>query len=86
MLHDVYRYVVPKYAHKWRYPGAQLHFDQAELETIFNNFCNDSEECYRSLLSRWLQKHPVVLWDHLISAIDELPSLTYNHGMKNSNI
>ena len=66
--------MVPEYAHKWRHLGLLLHFKQAELEIIFSNFRNDSEECCRSLLSRWLEKYPVVSWDQLLSAIDELPS------------
>ena len=62
-LRDVYRYVVPKYAHKWRYLGALLKFKQAELDIIFSNFRNDAEECCRSLLSRWLEKSPNATWD-----------------------
>ena len=69
---DVYNYVVPKCAHKWRYLGALLHFDQAELATIFSNFRNDSEECCGDLLSRWLEKNPNTTWDQLLSAIDDL--------------
>ena len=75
-LRDVYRYVVPKYAHKWRYLGAQLHFEQAELDIIFSNFRNDSEECCRNLLSRWLEKNADASWAHLFSAIDSVPYLT----------
>ena len=76
-LCDVYRYVVPNYAHKWRYLGALLHFNQAELNIIFSNFRNDSEECCRSLLSRWLEKTANASWNQLFAAIDELSSLPY---------
>ena len=69
---DVYNYVVPKCAHKWRFLGALLHFDQAELDTIFSNFRYDSEDCCRNLLSRWLEKNPNTTWDQLLSAIDDL--------------
>ena len=72
-LRDVYRYVVPQYAHKWTYLGAQLHFSQAELEIIFSNSRNDSEECCRGLMSRWLIKSSNATWDQLLSAIDHLP-------------
>ena len=61
-LHDVYNYVVPKCAHKWKFLGVLLHFDQDELDIIFSNFHNDSEECCRSLLSRWLEKNSVASW------------------------
>ena len=71
----MYKHVVPEYAHKWKYLGALLHFDQAELEIIFSNFRNDSEECCRSLLSRWLQKNPDASWDQLFLAIDDLSQL-----------
>ena len=74
-LRDVYRYVVPEYAHKWRYLGALLNFKQAELDIIFSNFRNDAEECCRSLLSRWLEKNPVASWNVLLSAINDLPPL-----------
>ena len=69
----MYKYVIPKYAHNWRYLGASLHFDHAEMEIIFSDFCNDSKECYRSLLSRWLEKSTDASWDQLFSAIDDLP-------------
>ena len=64
--------MVPKCAHKWRYLGALLHFDQAELDIIFSNFRNDSEECCRRLLSRWLQKTADASWDELLSAADDV--------------
>ena len=72
-LRDVYKYVVPEYAHNWRYLGASLHFDHAEMEIIFSDFRNDSKECCRYLLSRWLEKNPGAIWDWLLSAIDDLP-------------
>ena len=77
-LRDLYKYVVPKCAHKWRYLGALLNFDQARLDIIFSNFRNDSEECCRSLLSRWLEKTTDASWSQLFSAIDDvvLPKLT----------
>ena len=71
----MYKYVVPEYASKWIYLGANLHFKQAELETIFCNYRHDSEECYRNLLSRWLEKSDAS-WDQLLSAIDNLPPLS----------
>ena len=72
-LRDVCRHVVPNYAHKWRYLGDQLHFDEAELEIIFSNFRNDSEKCCRDLMSRWLNKDSNATWDQLLTAIDNLP-------------
>ena len=72
-LRDVYRYVVPHHAHKWRQLGAQLCFNQAELDIIFSNFRNDSEECCRNLMSRWLNKYSDATWDQLLTAIDNLP-------------
>ena len=64
---------MPEYAHRWRYLGALLHFKQAELDIIFSNSRNDTEECCRSLLSRWLGKCENASWDHLLRAIDGLP-------------
>lgn len=75
-LRDVYKYVVPQYAHKWRYLGALLHFEQAELDIIFSNFRNDAEECCRNLLSRWLEKSSNATWHQLFLAIDDLPLLS----------
>ena len=72
----MYRYVVPEYAHKWRYLGALLKFEQAELDIIFSNYRNDSEECFRSLLSRWLEKHHDASWNQLFLAINDIPSLS----------
>ena len=72
-LRHVYKYVVPEYAHRWRYLGALLGFKQSELYIIFSNFRNDTEECCRSLLSRWMEKCENASWDHLFRAIDDLP-------------
>ena len=71
-LRDVYKYVVPKYAHKWRFLGGLLYFDQAELDIIFSDFCNDAKECCGRLLSIWLDKNAHASWNQLISAIDEI--------------
>ena len=88
-LRDVYKYVVPKYAHEWRFLGGLLHFEQAELDIIFSDFRNDSKECCRRLLFIWLDKYSDASWNQLVSAIDEIyqSSLTYileitNQGMK----
>ena len=72
-LRDVYKYVVPEYAHNWRYLGAQLDFKHTEMEIIFSDFRNDSQECCRNLLSRWLEKNPDASWDQLFLAIDNIP-------------
>ena len=77
MLREVYRYVVPQYAHKWRDLGVLLYFDECELEIIFSNAGNDSEECCRHLLSRWLQKSTDASWNTLLLAIDELPEFSH---------
>ena len=72
----MYKYVIPEYAHGWRDLGVLLHFKQAELEIIFRDFRNDSKECCKRLLSRWLEKSPNATWDQLFSAIDDLPPLS----------
>ena len=64
--------MVPKFAHKWRYLGALLHFDQPELDIIFSDFRNDSEECCRRLFSRWLEKTVDASWHQLLLAIDDV--------------
>ena len=69
---DVYKYVVPRYAHKWRFLGTLLRVDEAELEIIHSDCRNDSKECCRRLFSMWLEIFPDALWDHLLSAIDDL--------------
>ena len=88
-LRDLYKFVVPKCAHKWRYLGALLHFDQTELGIIFSNFRNDSEECCRNLLSRWLEKTTGASWNQIFSAIDDVlqpkPPEIAHQGMNQSN-
>ena len=68
---------MPEYADKWRYLGVLLDFRPAELNIIFSNFRNDTEECCRNLLSRWLEKCENATWDHLLRAIDDL-SLSFH--------
>ena len=70
--YDVYKYVVPRYAHKWRFLGKLLKFDEAELMMICSNCYNDSQECFMMLFSIWLREFPDASWDHLLSAIDDL--------------
>ena len=74
-LSDVYKYVVPEYAHKWRYLGALLKFQQAELDVIFCDCRNDAEKCCESLLFNWLERNPDATWEQLLSAIDDLAPL-----------
>ena len=72
----MYRYVVPEYAHEWRYLGALLKFEQAELDIIFSDYRNDSKECCRILLSQWLEKHDDASWNQLFLAINDISSLS----------
>ena len=72
---DVNRYVVPKYAHRWRDIGMYLQFDHAELQIIQNNCLNNSEKCCKDLLIRWLERTTDATWDLLLSVIDNLQSL-----------
>ena len=74
-LRDVYKYVIPEYAHRWGDLGVLLYFKQAELEIIFRDFHN-SKECCKRLLSAWLEKSPNATWDQLFSAIDDLLPLS----------
>ena len=64
--------MVPRYAHKWRFLGTLLEFDQAELDIIYSDHRNDSKECCITLLSAWLDKFPDASWGQLLSAIDDL--------------
>ena len=68
----MYKHVVLRYAHKWRFLGTLLKVDEAELDIIHCNCPNDSKECCRRLLSTWLETFPDALWDQLLSAIDDL--------------
>ena len=71
-LCDVYKYVVPKYAHEWRFLGGLLHFDQAELDIIYSDYRHDAKECCRKLLSIWLERSAHASWNQLVVAIDEI--------------
>ena len=71
-LRDVCKYVVPKYAHEWKYLGALLDFDQAELDIILTDSHHISKDCCRMLLSTWLERNSVASWDQLLLAIDNL--------------
>ena len=68
----MYKHVVRRYAHKWRFLGTLLKVDEAELDIIHYDCPKDSKECCRRLLSTWLEKFPNALWDHLLSAIDDV--------------
>ena len=75
----MYKYVVPKYAHEWRFLGGLLHFEQAELDIIFSDYRNDSKECCRRLLCVWLERNPDASWNQLASAIDEIHQFSFMH-------
>ena len=74
---DINSHVVPKYAHEWRRLGVLLKFEEHELDIIFSNMGNDSEQCCRRLLFKWLEKYPYAVWDHLFVAINKLPELSH---------
>ena len=76
-IRDVYKYVVPKYAHEWRFLGGLLHFDQAELDIIYSDYRNDAKECCRKLLCIWLERDPDASWNQLASAIDEIQQSSF---------
>ena len=73
----MYKYVIPKYAHEWRYLGALLHFEQSELDIINSDYHNDARNCCGRLLSTWLEKVSNATWNQLLSAIDDIS----NQGM-----
>ena len=65
--------MIPKYEDNWKKLGALLGFKPGEMEFIYSDFHDDTEECCKLLLFRWLNKNPHASWDQLFSAIDDLP-------------
>ena len=76
LLKDLYEYVVPSVADKWRDIGVHLLHsalikDRA-LEVIAANHPHSVEECCKSMFKKWLDTQKDASWNQLIEVIKSI--------------
>ena len=78
---DLLRYIIPKFAAKWRDLGVLLEITNHHLDTIaVNNNSHPAyiEQCCKSMLQKWMEISPDSTWDKLQKSIGHLPRLSHN--------
>ena len=78
---ELHRYIVPKYAARWRDLGVQLKIPEHHLNTIATNNTNHpfySEQCCKAMLQKWMEITPDPTWSILQMAIDCLSDSPHN--------
>ena len=69
-IKDLYKYVVPKWASKWRELGTQLDVAQHLMDIIERDHPNDCMGCCIKLFSDWLDSNLTASWGDVITAVD----------------
>ena len=78
---ELHRYIVPKYAGRWRDLGIQLKIPEHHLNTIAVNNTNHpfySEQCCKVMLQKWMEITPDATWSILQMAIGCLSDSSHN--------
>ena len=86
---DILRYIIPKFAAKWRDLGMLLEIPNYCLKTIAVNNTNHasySEQCCKSMLQKWMEITPDFTWDKLQKCIGHLPGLSCNDNSESTYI
>ena len=81
----MHRYIVPKYATKWRDLGVHLKIPVIHLDEIAEDNANRpscSRKCCKAMLQKWMEINPNVTWDMLHSAINCFTSLSHDDNSK----
>jgi len=87
-LSDISRYIVPKYAARWKDLGVELKLPTYHLDAIAVNYVNHpwySQECCRAMLQKWLEITPKPTWNILQKAIATLHQKAIASLPQNSN-
>ena len=81
-ISELYRFIVPKYAARWKDLGIQLKIPEYYLDTIAANnnhsqsYCQD---CCKAVLKKWMDITPNATWNMLQKAIGDLPIRAEQH-------
>ena len=79
---ELHRFIVPKFAAKWRDLGVQLEIPKHNLDTIAADHPSQSEKCCKAMLQKWMEITPDPTWDKLQTSIFHLPGLSHNESSK----
>ena len=83
LLRDLYNYITPQYATKWRKIGTQLGLPTATLDIIKNDHKDRAEPCCNAMLKKWLQVDTTASWSKLFTVI-ESPTVSCSDPDKGS--
>ena len=70
LLKDLYQYIVPQYAAKWREIGTLLDLPSGELNTIEAGYPTNVKWCCNKMLEKWLEMDTTASWCKLFIAIE----------------
>ena len=74
-LKDLYNYIIPHYAARWRVIGTLLGLPEGRLEIIEHDHYHKAEPCCGAVLQEWLEVDPYASWEKLLKVI-ELPAVS----------
>ena len=69
MLKDLYQYITPKYATKWKVIGTLLNIPSEQLDIIEHDCMFRAEACCNDMLKNWLQVDVTATWKKLLGVI-----------------
>ena len=76
LLKDLYEFVVPSVADRWRDIGVQLLHptlvDDRTLDVIAADHQNSVKECCRNMFEKWLETQIDASWKQLLEAISNI--------------
>lgn len=70
LLKDLYEYITPRYATKWRLIGTLLGLSAEEIDIIENDNVYKVVQCCNSMLKRWLEVDTAASWEKIFAAIE----------------
>lgn len=70
LLKDLYNYITPQYATKWKEIGTLLDLPTGTLDIIENDNVHKAVHCCNSMLNKWLKVDETASWEKLFAAIE----------------
>ena len=70
LLKDLYHYITPQYATRWRAIGTQLGLSNERLDIIEIDNRGKAQPCCNEMLMNWLQTDTIASWRKLFTVIE----------------
>ena len=70
LLKDLYKYITPEYASRWRVLGTSLSLPTGELNAIEAGYPTNIKWCCDKMLEKWLEVDPTASWRKMFTVIE----------------